>query len=424
MREVGAGADMNMDVVIVGGGAVGASLALALARLDYRVALIELRSPQFGSSDPERVIALNYGSRVHLERLGVWDAIVAGGVGRIRHITVSEAGQRGRVELDAADAGQGIDGLGYVVEMGKLLAPIYAELPRAGVTVMTETVVEDFAIDAEKVVLTGRRGGAPFEVAARLLVAGDGTQSQMRRLAGIDTFGWDYNRFGIVASVACAQGHRETAHECFRNSGPLAFLPLADDRYSIVWAAAPAEAAQLLQMDDGQFLHALQRAAGAQVIERTGALLSVSKRASYPLELTIAKQFAKPRFALVGNALHTIHPVAGQGMNLGFRDVDALLEVLAGDLARRDPGATILMQGYAEKRRVDLAAVAGFTESMSHIFGSTLPGVKWLRGVGLRRLPQLPSLRDLLIQQASGMAQMKRVGLRPSEQAGEVADAS
>ncbi|GAV20688.1 ubiquinone biosynthesis monooxygenase Coq6 [Mariprofundus micogutta] len=401
--------DNDFDIVIVGGGAVGITLALELDRLDYRVAVIERFQPTFSSSSPERVIALNYGSRCHLERLGVWDAVASQGVGDIRHIVVGESGNVGRVDLDAADGlgfAPNMQELGYVVEMGLLLQPMYELIASSSVELFSGATVQQFVVTDNGVELELQSAGQSTHLKAALLVGADGTHSQIRQMAGIGLFGWDYNRFGLVASVSCEKGHNDTAHECFRRSGPLAFLPLADDRFSIVWAAAPAEASQLLSMSDETFISALQRAAGDTTIDQIGNILSTSPRASYPLELSIAKQYAKPRIALVGNAAHTIHPVAGQGMNLGFRDVVSLVEMLDGELAHSDPGQPIIMQGYAEKRRADVMAVAGFTESMSHLFGSEVPGVKWLRGMGLEKLPLAPTLSGLLLKQASGVGQI------------------
>jgi len=416
---------IDFDVVIVGGGAIGAVLALELDRLNYSVAVVELRTPTFASTNPERVVALNDGSRCYLESLGLWQEIEALGLGDIRHVVVTEPGNRGRFDLHSSDLhtsdlqpavrtdADDEHALGYVVEMGDLLEPMYRALQASSVELIAPACVESFDVQQDQVSIQIRSGDESSTISSTLLVGADGTYSQIRAMAGIDLFGWDYNRFGLVASVTTERGHQDTAHECFRSSGPLAFLPLADGRFSIVWAATPAEATQLLAMDDEAFTYALKKAAGASTMNKIGAITAVSKRASFPLELTIAKSFASSRLALLGNAAHTIHPVAGQGMNLGFRDVETLIEVLARAKAQQgdaycDPGQSILMQAYAEKRRGDVMAVAGFTESMSHIFGSSVPGVKWLRGMGLDNLSRVPALADLLLQQASGLAQFNR----------------
>jgi len=416
--------NIDFDVVIVGGGAIGAVLALELDRLNYSVAVVELRTPTFASANPERVVALNDGSRCYLEALGLWKEIENLGLGDIRHIVVTEPGNRGRFDLHSSDLQPDLSvdlrtdsddqhALGYVVEMGHLLEPMYEALQASSVKLIAPACIESFEVLQDQVSIQMRRDDESLTIASALLVGADGTYSQMRAMAGIDVFGWDYNRFGLVTSVTTERGHQNTAHECFRSSGPLAFLPLADGRFSIVWAATPAEATQLLAMDDEAFIYALQKAAGASTMSKIGEITAISKRASFPLELTIAKSFAQSRLALLGNAAHTIHPVAGQGMNLGFRDVETLVEVLARAKEQHgdelvDPGQSILMQAYVEKRRADVMAVAGFTESMSHIFGSTVPGVKWLRGTALENLSTVPALADLLLQQASGIAQFKK----------------
>jgi ubiquinone biosynthesis UbiH/UbiF/VisC/COQ6 family hydroxylase len=291
--------------------------------------------------------------------------------------------------------------------MGTLLQPLYQQLQDSAVALISPAAVVDFVIEADQVRMQVECEGQISTLSTALMVGADGTHSQIRQQAGFDVFGWDYNRFGMVASVACEKGHGNTAYECFRQSGPLAFLPLADDRFSIVWAATPAEATQLLAMDDAQFITTLQKAAGDQTMQQIGAITATSQRACFPLELTIAKTFAKSRIALVGNAAHTVHPVAGQGMNLGLRDVVALVDMLDGTLAHSDPGQSIILQGYAEKRRVDVLAVAGFTETMVHVFGSTVPGIKLLRGMGLETMPRVRKLSDKLLQQASGLGQMQ-----------------
>ena len=399
---------MDFDVIIVGGGAVGATLALELEHLDYRVAVIELRQPIFASGDPERVIALNYGSRRHFERLGLWQEIAATGIGDIRHIMVTEVGNRGRVDMDVSDCSGHVPALGHVVAMGPMLEPIFQRLSRSSVQLFSPASVSAFTLLADVVTIQLLRDGNTETLTAALIIGADGSNSQIRRMAGIDTFGWDYNRFGIVASVQCDRGHGHVAYECFRQSGPLALLPLSDGRFSIVWVAAPGEAAHLLDLDDETFIRVLSQAAGEQALSQIGAFSGISKRAVYPLELTIAGAFAKPRLALIGNAAHTLHPVAGQGMNLGLRDVLSLLEVLASDLARTDPGQSILMQAYAGKRRADVIAVTAFTESMVRCFGSEMPAVKWLRGMALKHMPNISFLHHLLLTQAAGIAQTEK----------------
>jgi len=404
--------ESDYDIIIVGGGAIGAALALQLQPLGYRLAVIESHQPSFDSTDPERVIALSHGSRLHLQQLGVWPEVVASGCGHIRHIIVSEPGNDGRVDMDAADAAalaSDIGALGYVIEMGQLLQPMYARMQQCA-EVICPAQVESLRYDSDGISVGLRTGGKPQTLRARLLIGADGTHSQIRRLAGISTFGWDYNRYGIVASVSCERPHADVAYECFREPGPLALLPLAGGRFSIVWAVAPAEAVRLLQMPEMAFLKKMERSVGEAVLPKTGAFTAMGARASYPLELTVARDYTAPRLVLAGNAAHTVHPVAGQGMNLGLRDVAVLAAVLESELARQDPGAPILMQAYAEQRRLDVMGVAGFTESMVNTFAMPSAPARWLRGQGLAAMQMWPALRNMLLHHAAGLTSLAATG--------------
>ncbi len=410
----GAEAGDDFDILIIGGGAAGAAMGIALALQGWRLALVEARAPSFSSSDPERVIALNEGSRRHLARLGAWPAELEAGAGVIAHIVVGEPGGEGRVDLTLdqarAAAGGDVRALGFVVEMGALLAAMHARLRALGVPVLAPAQPEAMAFgeDAARVRLAG---GMAREVRARLVIGADGTNSIVRRMAGIGTRGWDYNRFGIVASVRCARSHGRMAWECFRADGPLAFLPLgneADDgRFSIVWAVRHGAAADLLACGDDTFIAMLNQAAGARFRKATGGVRAVSRRAVWPLELTLAQRLTGRRLALIGNAAHTVHPVAGQGLNLGLRDVAALARLLADEArkpeGRRDPGRPLLLDAYADARRADMAAVAAFTEGMTAIFGCEAPGARFARGLGLDALNRAGFLRDALIRHAAGL---------------------
>lgn len=409
----------EFDVIIVGGGAIGGTLALQLSAAGYQVALIEAQQPSFNSTDPERVIALSHGSRAYFDALGLWQGMAADGVGLIRHIDVSEPGNSGHVTMDTADAkvaASDIEALGYVIEMGQVIKPIYERL-ESRVSLFCPARVTALQSFESHVEVAFDGNGKAHTLSARLLIGADGTNSQIRTLAGIGTHGWDYNRYGLVASVSIEKSHEDVAYECFRQAGPLAFLPLADGRYSIVWALEPSEAVRMLSLPEIVFMKKLEKAAGPEVMDRIGSIRAVGKRGTFPLELTVAKEYAKKRVMLAGNAAHTMHPVAGQGMNLGLRDVAVLVDVLSSELAHSDPGAPILMQAYAEQRRADVLAVAGFTESMVSGFGIDFSPAQWLRAGAMNTLEKMPSLRNMLLRQAAGIAQMKKLQ-QPTERIG------
>ncbi len=303
--------------------------------------------------------------------------------------------------------------------MGHLLKPLHERM-KGRVTLFCPASITgvDFGDMERQAEVQISHEGKRVVLQGSLLIGADGTNSQIRRMAGIRTKGWDYNRFGLVLSASCEHGHDSVAYECFRESGPLAFLPMADGRFSIVWALAPTEAMRLSTMPKPLFMKKLQKAAGSDVIDRTGSITGIGKRFCFPLELTIAERYAGPRLALVGNAAHTLHPVAGQGMNLGLRDVAVLAEVLSAELAFSDPGAPILMQAYAEKRRLDVMAVSGFTESLTSLFGISLPGAKKVRSHALEMMQKTVSVRTLLLRQAAGIGQVESMKM-PGELAGK-----
>jgi len=417
----------DFDVVIVGGGVIGGVLALQLADLGYHIAIIEALNEGLGKTDPERVIALSYGSRCYLEKLGLWQGIVDAGLAHIRHIEVREANNDGLVQMHATDTFLGndqkesIDALGYVVEIADIVRPVYAAL-EGKVSWFRPARVQSMKHDLDKVSLCLSYQGESQTINTKLLVGADGTHSQIRRMAGIGTHGWDHNRFGLVSSVKCERGHADTAYECFRSSGPLAFLPLADDRFSIVWSLAPQEAVRMMDLPDRMFLKRLQRAADESVLPRSGRFESLGKRACFPLELRIAKEYAGSRVALIGNAAHTVHPVAGQGMNLGLRDVADLVAVLDSPLAKEDMGNRLLLSAYAEKRRADVLAVGGFTESMLTVFGNDLDWMRFLRRQGLEAVQMIEPLKQELLQYAAGLTQLRKSSLTHNDRMNETGE--
>jgi len=391
----------HRPIIIVGGGAVGSALALDLLRRGRSVLVLEARQPDYTVPPPEREIALSAGSVAYLQSLGVWSDISAGGIGEILHIQIMEAGGSASMALDGNDARQD-RALGAVVEMGQLLLPMHRALQQQD-SWLAPAAIQQITRDSDGVQLIALVDGEERQLSGSLLVAADGTNSQLRRMAGIPTCGWDHNRFGLVASLD-ASHHQHTAYECFRCQGPLALLPMADGRFSIVWAVEPHRATELLALDHAEFVAQLTSALDSAVRQRIGSIEAISPRGAFPLELTIAQRFTDQRLALVGNAAHTIHPVAGQGMNLGLRDAMALARMV-DEHAVDDPGSAMVLAQYADGRRADVAMTAGFTEGLLAGFGigGALPML--LRQAGLRLMRQNGGLRRLLTDYATGRAQ-------------------
>ncbi|WP_038250053.1 FAD-dependent oxidoreductase [Ghiorsea bivora] len=392
------------DIVIVGAGVIGSVLALSLAKEGYTIALLDAQDPSLEPTNPERVIALSEGSKRYLSSLGVWDDIAAGGAGLIQHIAVREPQNIGAVDMSHQELDS--DALGYVLEIRHVLAPTQQAFTDH-IKSMYGVQCLGFRQDEAGICLQVQDGGKQLEIQARLLIGADGTHSFIRSFAGIQTYGWDHNRLGIVASIACEHGHNNTAYECFKEEGPLALLPLADDRFSLVWSVAPKTAVELLNLNDESFLHILHNEVGDEIMGKLGRFTSMGKRASFPLELRVAKSFAQGRVLLAGNAAHTIHPIAGQGMNLGLRDVAVLADVLQQTWAKEDLNKPLIGQTYAERRRLDTLAVAGFTEGVLETFASSFLPKRWLRGRGLQMMQSTPVLKQFLLKQAAGIAQLE-----------------
>jgi len=337
----------SYDLVIVGGGLAGTSLAIPAAKTGLSVAVVEAHAVDaFPTSQPERVIALSHGSRCYLESLGVWMEIEKSGVARIRQVHIVEPGNRGEVWMHQAQAD--IDALGYVAQNAHILSALYATMPPE-VAMLASTRVDSLELTEDAVHVNVVRNKRKSRISCRLLVGADGSGSRVRRLCGIPSRGWDHNRFGLVASVRPGLPHRNVAHECFLTSGPLAFLPLDDARYSLVWTLTPRDASRIMGMDDGDFLRELEAAAGPDMRKYLGGLTETGPRALFPFEFRMATSLTAPRTALIGNAAHTLHPVAGQGLNLGLRDVavlaDALRKAAAG---KRDVGSTVVLEEYRQ----------------------------------------------------------------------------
>jgi 2-octaprenyl-6-methoxyphenol hydroxylase len=400
----------DYDIVIVGGGMVGAALACALAPAGVRIASIEAVAPDadrspigVGDRQPsydDRAIALAYGSRRIFEGIGVWSEIERLGAAPIERIHISDRGRFGFARLAAADLGR--EALGYVVVARTLGLALNARLAREpNVTRFCPATVEGCAVESDGARVTIRGGENTRELRARLVVGADGADSTVRRLAGIEASRSAYGLNAIVANVSVGTPHHNTAYERFTASGPLAVLPMADGRCTVVWSARDEEVPTVLGWSDEEFLAQLQDRFG----ERLGRLSRPGKRVAYPLALTRIAEHARPRLVLIGNAAHTVHPVAGQGFNLGLRDVAQLAEVLA-DAHRRneDIGDLGVLRRYADQRVRDNRVTQGFTDGLIRIFANDIAPLAVARNLGLVAVDLLPPVKRLLVRMTSGMS--------------------
>lgn len=388
------------DVAIVGGGMVGASLALGLAGTGREVLLIESVAPGSAAqpSFDERTTALGNASRRIFDALGIWHSLAREACA-IRTIHVSDAGRFGFARLQATE--QGIDAFGYVVANRVIGAGLWLKLAAApGVTLRMPARTQAVSITDEyaELSIVSDGSGTVETVRARLVVAADGAHSSVRAAAGIEAGVEDYNQVAIVTTVAVDRPHAGTAFERFTPSGPLAVLPLHDGSMSVIWTAAPERATEILGLADRPFLDALQARFGW----RAGRFLKVGRRGAYPLQLTRAQVAVARRAVLIGNAAQALHPVAGQGFNLGLRDAAMLAELLAaGD---GDPGAPELLQRFASWRAADRGGVIRFTDGLVRLFGDARPGVGLARDFGLLLFDLTPPAKSALARVSAGFA--------------------
>jgi 2-octaprenyl-6-methoxyphenol hydroxylase len=386
----------QFDVAIVGGGMVGASCALALAGTGKSVVLIEGVAVQ-ASDQPsfdERTTALGNASRRIFEGLGVWPRIAPAACA-IRTIHVSEAGRFGFARLRAQE--QGIDAFGYVVANRVIGASLWRALANAeGVSLRVPATPHDVQIGADAVSLEiVAASGARERITASLVVAADGAHSNVRAAAGIGATVEDYDQIALVCNVEADRANDGTAYERFTPCGPLAVLPVRDGSVTVVWTLAAALAPGVLQLPDAEFLRELQARFGW----RAGKFMRASRRASYPLKLTRAAVTIGTRAVLIGNAAQALHPVAGQGFNLGLRDAALLAELIA---AAPDPGKAALLSQYASWRASDRNGVIRFTDGLIKLFGDARVGVGTLRNLGLLLFDLAPPAKSALARVSAG----------------------
>ena len=390
----------DYDLVIAGGGMVGSTLACALRDADLKIALLEsapLERIRPGEETDLRVSAINRASQRIFAAVGAWSDMTAWRVSPFRDMRVWDAGGFGQIHFDSATLGEPL--LGWIIENRVIQ---YALLERVrqlpAVDLLCPAALETaWPEDAGgwRVRLTDGR-----EFTTRLLVGADGAQSKVRELAEIDTRGWSYHQKALVANVRTAEPHQETAWQRFLPTGPLAFLPLHDGRCSIVWSTTPEQADQLLALDEYDFAHMLTEA----FERRLGEIVQVGPRSAFPLRLQHARAYVKPGLALIGDAAHVVHPLAGQGVNLGLLDAATLAEVLLDGLAAgHEVGALRVLRRYERWRKSDNLPMLGIMDGFKRLFGNSLPPVRLLRNLGLNLTDAAGPLKNAMARRAMGL---------------------
>ena len=390
----------ELDAIVVGAGAAGGALALALARDGLEVAVVEAREPtpwRPGDDVDLRVVALAPDARVLLDDIGAWSAIASARIGPYRQMHVWDALAPGSLHFDAAEQGEAA--LGWIVE-NKLVQHALWQALAAEARVRMLCPAEVDAIDDGTDAVTATLADGT-RLRAKVLVSAEGAESSVRAKLGIAFEGRDYGQRAVVAHVATERPHEGTAWQRFQPGGPLAFLPLADGRCSIVWSLPDAEATRILALDDEAFRAEL----GCAFDFRLGAITATTKRAAFPLRLRLAERFVRGRCVLAGDAAHVVHPLAGQGMNLAFRDVRCLRRVFGAARERgSDIGAAHVLRRYERVRRSESTVAAYGLDAIGRLFSSRIPALARVRGLGLAFASQVPVLRNSLADRAGGKA--------------------
>ena len=390
----------SVDVAIVGGGMVGLAVACGLQGSGLRVAVIEQAGPAPVAADaaPElRVSAINAASEKLLAKLGVWEAILALRASRYHGMEVWDRDSFGRIAFD--DASLGYSHLGHIIENGVIHRALWQKAQQLQeVTLMAPAEVQQVAWGENEVFLTLKDGNM---LTAKLVVGADGARSWLREKADIPLTSWDYRHHALVATIRTAEPHGAVARQAFHGDGILAFLPLSDPHLcSIVWSLSQEEAQRMQQADEAGFNQALNLAFD----NRLGLCQVESERLVFPLTGRYARQFAAHRLALVGDAAHTIHPLAGQGVNLGFMDAAVLIdEVRRLHGQGKDFGQHFYLRRYERSRKHSAALMLAGTQGFRELFAGSNPAKKLLRDLGLKLADTLPGVKPQLIRQAMGL---------------------
>lgn len=389
----------DCDVLIVGGGAVGSSLACALAELPLDTVLVEaqaarsLEQPGFDA----RVTALANGSQQILAGLGLWPEL-KGFTEAIRTIHISERGRYGAARIDAAE--ERVPALGYTVENQTLGRVLWERLERAPrLTVLAPAKVTELQRHDDRAVVTVDAGGTQSTVNAKLVIAADGARSAVRAALGVEVAEHDYDQCAVIFNCATEAALAGRAFERFTPRGPLAVLPLTGGRAAVIFTLPAAEAERIAALDTAAFAAELQDAFG----QRLGRFTRIGERHVYPLARVVSGALHGHRVVLIGDAASRLHPVAGQGFNLALRDIATLAEVLA-DALPADVGDAALLERYAAWRAADRRRVSRFTHGLIQLFGDEAPGFGFGRGLGLMAFDLIPGAKALLARQTMGKA--------------------
>ena len=390
----------HYDIIIIGSGMVGGTLACALMEQGLRIALVEAGTVPVEWT-PEnydlRVSAFTRASEQIFRNIGVWDNIVVHRVSPFRQMRVWDGTGSGMIHFDCAELGEDI--LGYIIENSVIQNALFENVQKSkDIDVIHPVKPRSLSLNADEVILHLDNDQT---LTSRLIIGADGNQSWVREQADIAYRGWSYGQKAVVCAVKTSKQHQETAWQRFMPDGPLAFLPLADHHCcSIVWSTTPEHADHLLSLDDASFIVELQKAFG----ETLGTIQSAGPRGAFPLNLRHAEEYTKSRLALIGDAAHMAHPLAGQGVNLGLLDAVTLAEVLIdANKAGKDIGALAVLRRYERWRKGNNMFMLAVMDGFKKLFGNNIPPVRWARNLGLSITNKATPLKNMIVYRAMGL---------------------
>ncbi len=391
----------SVDIAIVGGGMVGMATGVGLAKAGFQVAVIDPHRPEAPAGEPDlRVSAINRASERWLRELGAWQNLPAERLGPYTAMAVWDKDSLGKIGFDAADLDE--PNLGHIIENRAIAYALWQVAERQSNLTLHLTRPKAMALGEREAWLTLDDDTL---LSARLLVGADGAQSWVRQQAQVPLTFRDYGHHALVATIRTQRPHDQVARQVFLPQGPLALLPLADPNLcSIVWSCPPEQAASLAAVDAATFGQRLTAATEA----RLGTLTLASERATFPLTMRYARDFVRPRLALMGDAAHTIHPLAGQGVNLGFGDSQALVNLLAQN-RQRDPGEARLLNRYGRARKAAAQEMLAAMDGFRWLFDGSNPVKKGVRDLGLNLVDHAAPLKKRLLSHALGLGSQSLV---------------
>ena len=396
---------LKTDFLIAGGGPVGLMLAIGLAQQGLKVVLAERFKPaelsneklsEVKNSFDGRVLALSYGSRLALEKLTLWQSL-SSHVTDIEHVHVSQKGYLGITKLHAQEAN--VPALGYSIQSSDLGHVLWQEASQqANITLLCPATLLQFTQDETTVSAEVELDDQRLQVEARMMIGADGTDSKVRQILGLELQEKSYDAFGVIAQIETEFHPAGWSYERFTEEGPVALLPMKGHFHKAVMVCPAEQISEIKQLNDEAFIERFAEKMG----ERLGRFVSVSPRMAYPLKETYVEQMVSGRAILMGNASHTQHPVAAQGLNLGIRDIDEFLAYFRLTENRDRLNDVTFLKEYAESRKQDHEKVMGLTDSLIQVFQHTSPVVGHLRGVGLIAMQAVPKLRKRFTRFAMG----------------------